>query len=337
MAGKVDVSSPRWSPSGDRLAYVTRIGGKAQIVVRWMDSGETAPVTRLTEAPRNLAWSPDGRTLAFTMFVPKPSKPLVTPPRKPKGAKWAKPPKVIDQLQYRADGAGYLRTGFTHLFVVPAHGGTARKLTHDDFHHGGRPAWTPDGKTLIVSADRSPNWAYQPLESNLFAVEVATGELTPLTSRAGPEQAPAVSPNGRTIAFLGFEDRKLGFHTNRLHLLDRKTGRMSVLLPELDRSIRRFAWASDGRGLYVQYDDHGNSKLAYTRPVEPAHRARGRRRRHDHRASVRERCVLRGQFRCLRVHADPSGPPGGCRSWAATSSSDLDSSVDEAERRPVRP
>ena len=263
VTGNLTVSQPRWSPSGDRLAYVTAVDGKVQIIVRWMDTGQTMAVTRLTESPSNLAWSPDGRSIAFTARVPGQTKPLVKLPSKPKGAEWAAPPKVVDQLVYRFDGAGYLKPGYNHVFVVPADGGTPRQLSTGDYHHNGTPAWTPDGSALVISANRNDDWAYRPLASDLWSIDIATGAMTRLTTREGPDDSPQVSPDGRTIAFIGFDDKKLGFHTRRLHLLDRKTGNKQVLLPKLDRTIRAFRWSADGSGLFVLYDDRGTTHLAF--------------------------------------------------------------------------
>src|SRR6476661_5347888 len=62
--------SPRWSPDGTRLAYVSAAEGSPQLYVRWMDSGQTALLTNLVEAPTAIAWSPDGKSIAFTQLVP---------------------------------------------------------------------------------------------------------------------------------------------------------------------------------------------------------------------------------------------------------------------------
>ena len=108
---------------------------------------------------------------------------------------------------YRADGKGYLPTGPTHLFVMPADGGTARQMTRAplDLAPGGSRgsgyAWTPDGKALVISAYRRPANEEEPLDSELYKVSVADGTTQALTDRRGPDHSPAVSPDGATIAF----------------------------------------------------------------------------------------------------------------------------------------
>ncbi|MBA7631812.1 MAG: hypothetical protein GH143_02755 [Calditrichaeota bacterium] len=125
--GNVNTRSPRWSPDGSCLLYVSSEEGSSQLYVRWMDTGQTAKITNLTSSPGGIAWSPDGRWIAFSMKVEEQAEPFAQMPPKPKGAEWAKPARVIEKLQYRADGAGYLEDGYIQLFVVPAEGGTPRQ------------------------------------------------------------------------------------------------------------------------------------------------------------------------------------------------------------------
>ena len=168
--------SPRWSPDGTRLAYVSAAEGSPQLYVRWMDSGQTALLTNLVQAPGAIAWSPDGKSIAFTQLVPAKKPPLATPPEKPEGAQWAPPVKVIDSVVYRADGEGYLESGYQHVFVVSAEGGTPRQLTEGEFNDDGPLSFTPDSKRIVFSANRGADWERDPQESEVFTVDIATAE-----------------------------------------------------------------------------------------------------------------------------------------------------------------
>jgi dipeptidyl aminopeptidase/acylaminoacyl peptidase len=262
-AGPGAHSQPRWSPDGRRLAYVsTAEGGRAQLFVRWMESGEAVRLTGLPETPSSLAWSPDGRRLAYSMLVPDEGTKLGAAPAKPEGAQWAEPLQIIGSLTYRADGQGYLRPGYTHVFVIASDGGAPRQMTHGPFHHPGPLAWAPDGRTIYLSANRSPTWEREPLDSEVWALDVASGDLRALTRRDGPDQAPVVSPDGSHIAYVGFDDQRLGYHNALLYVMDRDGGSSRTLTATLDRSVDAPAWASDGRSVYVSYDDRGTTKVA---------------------------------------------------------------------------
>jgi dipeptidyl aminopeptidase/acylaminoacyl peptidase len=261
--GASDTRSPRWSPDGGRLLYVSSGDGGSQIHVRWMDSGQSTPISRLTESPSDLAWSPDGKSIAFSMLVPAATQPMVTMPDKPEGAHWADPPRVIDRLVYRVDGAGYLPEGYNHLFVLPAEGGTPRQVTSGDFDHGSTPVWTPDGKALLFSANRHEDADYRPLDSEIYEVDLQSGAIRALTDRRGPDESPRLSPDGRSIAYLGFDDRYQGYQVTHLYLMSRDGSEPHDLTPSLDRDVESPQWGADGRGLYFLYDDRGNTKVGY--------------------------------------------------------------------------
>lgn len=263
LSGTQSYSSPRWSPSGDRLLYVASEGDRGtEIHVRWMDTGQTALLSNLPESPESLAWSPDGKTIAFTMFVPSDGLKLASPPKKPEGATWAEPVKVIDRMPYRADGAGYLDVGYRHVFVIPADGGTPRQLTSGDFSHGGSLSWSPDGQRIAFSANRIENPLTDPRDSEVFTVDVASGAIVQLTDRDGPDGAPQYSPDGNSIVYLGFDDGRLGYHNTDVYVMDADGGDSRNLTADLDREIDDVSWAGSSSRLYVQYDDRGKRKLA---------------------------------------------------------------------------
>ncbi|PZQ63948.1 MAG: peptidase S9 family protein [Phenylobacterium zucineum] len=262
-AGDDSYLSPRWSPDGTRLAYVAAGPNGAQLYVRWMATGRSARVASLEQAPGDIAWSPDGKTLAISMLVPDEGRPLGAPARRPEGAKWAEPLKVIDRITYRADGEGFLKPGYRHLFVVPADGGQPRQLTSGKFDNGGPITFSHDGKSLLFSTNRAENWERDPQESEIYSVAIADGTLTRLTTRVGPDANPVVSPDGSKIAYLGYDDaRKRGYENIRLYVMDRDGRNSRVLTGALDRSVSDPQWAADGKSLYVALTDEGESKVA---------------------------------------------------------------------------
>ena len=257
-------SSPRWSPDGTRLAYVSAADGSPQLYVRWMDSGQTALLTNLVEAPGAIAWSPDGKSIAFTQLVPAKKPPLATPPEKPEGAQWAPTVKVIDSVVYRADGEGYLEAGYQHVFIVSAEGGTSRQLTEGEFNDEGPLSFTPDSKGIVLSSNRGPDWELDPQESDVFQVDIATRKLTQLTTRDGPDNSPVVSPDGKRIAYLGFDDRLQGYQVTHLYVMDIDGGNARVVTGGFDRDVADPRWSANSREVYFTYDDRGVRKLGLT-------------------------------------------------------------------------
>lgn len=259
-----DAHSPRWSPDGSRLAYVTSSDGASEIHVRWMDTGQSARIARLKQSPRSLAWSPEGDQIAFIMKAEAPKESRINMPERPEGAEWADPPRYIDELIYRADGGGYVAEGYDHVFVLPADGGTPRQLTKGNFNHEGPINWTPDGSALVFSGNRHEDWRYDPLNSEIYRLALAEGTIEALTDRQGPDANPVLSPDGKRIAYTGFDDEQLGYQVTRLYVMDADGSNSSVITGDLDRSVSDAKWHSSGRSIFIQYDDEGRTRLAST-------------------------------------------------------------------------
>jgi dipeptidyl aminopeptidase/acylaminoacyl peptidase len=262
-AGPGSHSQPRWSPDGRRLAYISSAeSGGAQLYVRWMANGESVKITNLPDTPSSVSWSPDGRQIAYTMFVPGEGMRLGSLPTKPEGAQWAPPLEVHSDVQYRTDEEGYLKPGFSHIFLVSSDGGAPRQLSFGSVHDNGPLSWTRDGRTLLFSSNRRENWASEPLDSEVYALDVASGTTRALTDRRGPDNDPVASPDGRLVAYTGFDDKRLGYQNALLYVMDRNGGAPRALTGSLDRTVDSPVWAADGRSIYVSYDDRGVKKVA---------------------------------------------------------------------------
>ncbi|MCE9531738.1 MAG: S9 family peptidase [Planctomycetes bacterium] len=255
---------PRWSPDGKRLVYLSTHDGATQLMCRWLDNNQSGLLAKLPAEPLGMSWSPDGKSLAFTMFAVETPKPFVTLPTPPKGAEWAKPPIMIRSLDYRFDGKGYLKDGHSHLFVVPADGGTPRQLTSGKFNHIGVPAWTPDGNFLLVTGNRHPEGEYDPLNTEIYEVALKDGATKALTSRQGPDISPTVSPDGKKIAFVGLDDKRQGHQVAHLHVMNRDGSEPRAVTTKLDRDVKSPVWNSGSSGVFFQYDDKGDTKIGST-------------------------------------------------------------------------
>ena len=258
---KVDASSPRWSPDGKRLAYAAKGDKVTQLFVYWIDGGQTARLTNLTEPPGEMVWSPDGRQLAFSMLMHEKRKPYVQLPEKPEGAEWAKPFKLYDTLVYRDDEKGYVKEGYYQLFVLPADGGTPRQVTSGPFHHRERPTWTADGTSLVFSANRRDDWEHEPLDGELYRLSVADGTITQLTNRRGTDESPVVSLDGKQLVYVGFDDVGRSYHQPDLYVMSLDGSGRRCLTTDFDRDVTNPHFSGDGRSVYFQYDDEGDTKV----------------------------------------------------------------------------
>jgi len=230
----------------------------------WLDTREVAQLTHLDRSPGSLRWSPNGKKLAFTLFIPDDESILpVKLPKKPEGAKWAKPAVIVDRLSWSRDGRGPTPKGNAHIFVIDAElGGTPKKVTSGDYSHSD-PQWSQDGKKIYFSAIRKPDAEYLRGDSEIYSVDLSTLKIKTLTDRKGPDRGPRISPDGKWIAYTGYDDKNYTSHLSNLYLMDVQGVKKSILAGDLPNSPSSITWAPDGSGIYYLMREKGESNLCF--------------------------------------------------------------------------
>ena len=253
----------KWSPSGNRLAFISSTSEGSEIYIYWRNTGKIARISQLKASPSNLSWSPNEKTIAFTMNVKSPPPILIKIPKKPEGANWAKPARITDRLYHEADGKGYIEPGFKHVFTISSEGSGVNQLTSGDFNHNGTLSWSSDNSKIYFSSNRIKDWEYDFRNSEIYSVSIDNKEIKVLTNRNGPDYKPLVSPNGKHIAYIGFQDEVQAYQNRSLSIMSSDGKNSRVISTKIDSSINQYFWDLKSRGLYISYDHHGDTKIKY--------------------------------------------------------------------------
>ncbi|MDR5693678.1 MAG: S9 family peptidase [Armatimonadota bacterium] len=252
-------TSPRWSPDGRFLAFLSDRTGHKQIWIIPSDGGEARQLTNQGPVVSEPVWSPNGQEIAYIAKVGEAIKDDEV--------------RVITRLKYKADGEGLWDGRWKHLFVIPAAGGEARQLTEGEYDHQ-YPSWSPDGRWIAVIANRSPD-ADRTNVADVWVVDPATGQLRCLTASKGPASAPSWSPDGAWIAYLGHDNAYMGATNTGVWAVPLDGRQPICLTAGFDRSAGhallgdmrahpvpgRPTWTLDGNWVIITVTHGGTSQL----------------------------------------------------------------------------
>ena len=259
-------SSPRWSPDGKYLGFLATRGEDAESQVWLLNrlGGEAEQLTTVKQGVGGFVWSPDGGRLALEIDDQTPEQAGDTTWI---GAKAKTPrPHVIDRLQFKRDGTGYLDRRRTHIYVFDvATKAAARQITSGDWDDEG-PAWSPDGRLIAFTSNRDSVDGND--NSDIWVVasnDTTKGTTTRrITSEPGPDDGPAWSPDGKSIAYSRQPSAvpiALIYDPSHIAVIGVDGGRPRPLTATLDRDIRAVRWAADGKSLTGILEDEGDTHL----------------------------------------------------------------------------
>jgi dipeptidyl aminopeptidase/acylaminoacyl peptidase len=271
---------PRWSPDGKLLAFLSeRSEGKTQV---WLLNRLGGEAQQLTDTPQDVldfAWSPDARHLVLVLKDPTPEELDAAKEKSASAARSSaadddpkdkksktKKPWVIDRLQFKLDELGYLDRRRTHLYVFDLSKKSLTQVTSGDFDDT-EPAWSPDGKLLAFTSNRSTPDPDATYNTDIWTVSVTNTDkgahLTQITTNPGADSSPTWSPDGKSIAYVTMLDPKLfDYATKHLAISPAAGSPAKVLTLSLDRNVSAPRFSPDGQSIYFMVDDDGTQNLA---------------------------------------------------------------------------
>ena len=255
------VGAAAFTQSGDAIAFVAYKGDTSHIYVQQLNSSKRSELGQGLSGPANLAFSPDGKWLAFTMPVSIEPDTMGTIPSPPEGAEWAEPIVVETRTHFRVDGAGYLPFSRHQVFLMPTQGGTAQQLTQGQQDHNSAIEWLPDSSALMLSINFKNN-VNKPWDTDIVRLDLQTRQLSAFTTHSGPDSAPKISPDGKRIAWVGHQDKPSVYHEYQLYTAKLDGSDIRELTSDHDLSVIDFAWHPDNQQHYIQYEDRGQNVLA---------------------------------------------------------------------------
>ena len=269
--GKDKNYSPRWSPDGTKLAFVSNRSGTNQIYLLSVNGGEARQVTFLPSGASNPVWSPDGWKLAFNTSL-KSTKTIKDPEEKNQ----ERPvPLEVTKMRYKSDGDGFWQGQFKQVAVVDVGTGEVTQLTTGAYDVS-LYCWSPDGKFLAVGADQSEA-ADLSFNHDIYLLNLETKEFTPVTIGTGHFGNVSWSPDGKYLAMMGHERKYQNATLAKIWLYQINTGAFTCFTADWDVAIGDYMvgdfqqgasspgviWSENSEGFYFIASEQGSTNIYF--------------------------------------------------------------------------
>jgi len=253
-------SSPRWSPDGRYLGFLSgRDGKKSQVWLLPRAGGEAFRLTEFKSGVSSFDWSPDSSRLVIVSTDPDPDD---TDDEKAGDAEKAPKPIVVTRLQFKRDGQGYLNDLRSHVYVFDVASKKSEQITNGPYDDRS-PVWSPDGQTIAFVSNRTPEPDAND-NTDIFVVAAKPGQ-TPraLTTSPGADSGPAFTPDGKFVVYeAGGDPKDMWYDTNGVAVVPVAGGEPRLLTPDLDRNVSGPTPTPDGAAVLFALEDEGNTHLA---------------------------------------------------------------------------
>lgn len=274
--GKHSNISPKWSPDGQWIAFLSNREDpkQSQIYLLPLSGGESRAITDLNGDFAGFDWSPDSQKIVFTFREHDPEDVKMKQDEKKKElGRVAR--RITNRVFFKLDAYGYLPKARYHLWTVDIHSQETKQLTDSETHDETGPVWSPEGKTIAFFSNRSEQPDLHPNKDDLFLFDLEDGTIHRVETPEGPKSKASFSPDGRRIAYIGYEGSKAGYKNNELWVVDlAQPGSARSLTVDFDYDVgggvindtgsvitSAPVWSADGLQIYYQVGRHGRTTL----------------------------------------------------------------------------
>lgn len=317
-AGEKQDHTPRWSPDGQQLVFVSTRRGKPQLWRIPLGGGEARALTHLPNGATQPVWSPDGARLLLVSRVnaqeraeedqhgvsntpldPEAQEKFDRQRQKEEAEK--ADPRVVERTIYRA-GTEYFDDRRAHVYVLELASGAVVRLSEGEYDHQ-YPAWSADGRYVYFSAKRSGD-TDDSLTTDLLRVPARGGRAKRVLQVQAWGLQALPSPDGKHLAYLAVPKRRASGQNHRLMVADVDGKNARRLAASVDAEFGQLAWRRDGKALLFTSPQRGEVGLyAVTLADDRVRRVLGGRR------MVRAFSVAQ-QADCIALVASTPADPG---------------------------